>query len=84
MAKEQFDQLGPTGRFPDGKCCPHDKGEIAIGIGIDPEHKLIVIDFGVPTRVIGMSPEQAIEIADDLINKANMITEAEAKGEHVT
>lgn len=85
MTKDRF-KLGPTGKFPDGKLCPEDKGEIAIGIGIDPEHKIIVMQFGIPTRFIGMNSEQAIEIADDLISKANMLDElkkqTKSKGEH--
>lgn len=79
---EKPTEPGPTGRFPDGKIGPHDQGEIAVGIGIDVVNKIVVMEFGVLTKFIGMSPEQAIEIADDLINKANMLTEAEEKGEH--
>lgn len=67
---------GPTGNFPDGKIWPGDKGELAIGIGVDPVHKIIVLEFGILTKMIGMSPEQAIEIADDLIGKANELIEA--------
>lgn len=78
MSKDRF-AIGPTGKFPDGKIWPCDHGEIAVGIGIDPVHKIVVMQFGVPTRYIGMLPEQAIEIADDLINKANTLTEAEVE-----
>lgn len=79
---EKPTEPGLTGRFPDGKIGPHDLGELAVGVGIDPVNKIIVMDFGVLTKFIGMQPEQAIEIADDLIHKANMLTEAEEKGEH--
>lgn len=70
MAKEN--EIGPTGQFPDGKAFPGDEGELVIGMAIDPERKLIVMDFGV---LIAFKPEQAIAVADDLISKANLLME---------
>lgn len=72
MSKENS-KLGPTGEFPDGKIHPDDEGELKIEIGIDVEKNIVVMHFGRPMAWIGMIPEQAMEIADDLINKANML-----------
>jgi len=69
-------EIGPTGEFPDGKAYAEDKGRLAIVLGIDPIKELIVIEFGKPVTSLGFRPEEAILIADDLINKANMIIEA--------
>lgn len=61
--------LGPTGNFPDGKCTPDDRGELALAIAIDPKNKLIVMNFGIPVTFIGMEAKQAIAMADDLLRK---------------
>lgn len=65
--------LGPTGKFPQGIYGSSDQGELAIGMGIDEERELIIVEFTVPVIWLGLEPEQAIAIADDLINKANKI-----------
>lgn len=63
-------QPGPTGRFPDGKINPDDKGELAIGIRTDHEARLIFLHFGTPVEWISAPPEGAIEMAILLIQHA--------------
>lgn len=61
-------ELGATGKFPDGKLCEHDEGEITFAIG----HRegQVVLDFGKPVAWVGMSPQQAIALAASLTQHA--------------
>ncbi len=68
---EVLQQIGPTGEFPDGKMYPEDQGELTLAIGLDEEKKLVVMLFGTSLTHLGMQPEQAIAIADNLINQAH-------------
>ncbi len=68
---EDHIRLGPTGKFPDGKMFPEDQGELTLAIGLDEEKKLVVMLFGTSLTHLGMQPEQAIVIADSLINQAH-------------
>ena len=68
-------KAGPTGRFPKGKIHPDDEGELAIGLAIDEEKGVVVVEFGVPTDWFAMYPEEATSFADDLLNKANKLRE---------
>ena len=62
------EKIGPTGKYPNGKMHPGDNGELIIGIsGID-DH--VVIKFGIALEMIGMTPNQAIDIAYALIDIA--------------
>lgn len=59
---------GATGTYPAGKVTPHDEGAIQFAIGVK-DHKVIV-DFGTPCTWLGMEPEQAVELAQSLIQRA--------------
>jgi hypothetical protein len=61
--------FGPTGKFPQGKLTPEDEGEIQIAI-TDYNGK-VVMDFGKPITWIGFTPDQAGEIADNLLRHAD-------------
>lgn len=54
--------LGPTGRFPEGKLTPADQGEIRYQIGI--VKGKVALNFGSPVQAIGLSPDQALHLAD--------------------
>ena len=58
--------LGATGRFPDGKLIDADQGEIAFAVGSDPKTGKVVIEFGKPVAWVGMSAQQASELAESL------------------
>lgn len=60
--------LGATGKFPDGKLVPHDEGEIAFRVG--KVKGAVVIDFTKPIRSIGMTPQQACQLANSLLKHA--------------
>jgi len=78
------DEIGPTGRFPKGKLSPEDKGELAIAIGADEEKGVIVIRFGKPMSWIAMYPDEAVALADDLLNKAHKLSELKGEGNNGT
>ena len=62
--------LGATGRFPEGQLCVHDEGEIRFAIAADPKNGKVLIDFGKPVHSLGLTTEQAIELAEMLTAKA--------------
>lgn len=66
-------EAGPTLRYPHGKLTEHDEGEIQIKIGGDPQTQRVLIDFGKPTAWIGFTPQQARELAQSLIAKADAV-----------
>jgi len=59
------------GEFPDGKLTPHDEGATAVQVG---QHGgRVVVEFPNPTKWIGFTPDQAVEIAATLIKHARAI-----------
>lgn len=69
-----MDEIGPTGKFPQGKSRPDDKGGIAVGV----VHVggRIEIHFGTQLAWIGMNPAEARAFAE-AITKHAAIAEAE-------
>ena len=67
---------GATGEFPGGKLTAHDEGEIAFVVGS--HDGKVVIEFGGPVAWIGMSPEQAVELAKTLRSHARTIVDGGA------
>lgn len=65
-------EAGATGKFPDGKMTPEDKGQIAIKVGtVDNK---VVMDFGKEQiNWIGLTPEEAIALGRILFEKADLI-----------
>jgi len=53
--------LGPTGRFPNGKCSAQDEGELQFGIAN--ENGKVIIHFGTNVEMLGMEPPQAAQFA---------------------
>ena len=77
-------ELGPTGKYPDGKIWKGDIGELKLGIAIDAKHRLIVIAFGTDVCRIAFDADGAVELADVLINKAHELSELKGEGENET
>ena len=59
-------QVGPTGKFPKGKCRPDDKGELVAAMTYDPKINRVFIKFGTPVTYLAMTPDQAIAFAEVL------------------
>lgn len=60
--------IGPTGTFPRGKFSADDEGGLAIGIA----HRdgTVVVNFGKQVSWIGLSADDAIGLAEMLIDHA--------------
>jgi hypothetical protein len=67
-------KAGPLGRFDEkGPLNKHDQGQLQIAIAIDPEHRKILMDFGVAVAWIGLDSKHARRIADLLNEKADKL-----------
>lgn len=60
------EKLGATGQYPNGKLTGNDEGEIRFAVGSDYSRQVVFMDFGKSVRSVGMSPQQARELADSL------------------
>lgn len=63
--------LGPTGKYPEGKIADNDEGELRMGITT--LNGKIVMDFGKPIHTIGFTKEQAIDMANILFERARTL-----------
>lgn len=68
MFAEMATPLGATGKHPLGKLTDTDQGEIRMAIGADSGR--VLLDFGTPCRWVGMTPEQARDIARSILESA--------------
>lgn len=57
--------------YPRGKFCEDDEGELTMGIGI--QDKTIIIDFGKPVKWLGLAKQDAVNLANSLLEKANQL-----------
>ncbi len=70
--------LGATGQFPEGQLTEADEGEIRFGVtAVDGK---VVLDFGTPVTWMGMTPEQAKDLGQLLVERAASV-EAPAQSE---
>lgn len=60
--------IGATGLHPEGKLTPHDEGGIQFAVGV--KDGKVVLDFGQPVVWLGMSPGDALQLAETLIQRA--------------
>lgn len=59
---------GATGLFPQGQLTPNDEGQIRFVM--KSEGGKVVVDFGTPVAWIGMTPQEACDLAGDLVKFA--------------
>ena len=71
---------GALGEFPDGKLTPQDEGAIQFAIGSEGDK--VVLDFGKQVHWVGMTPQQAAELASSLLKAARKV--ARKNGEMVS
>ena len=68
------EQQGTAPReFPEGRLSGDDDGSITFKIGDDPEKNVVAIEFSKPVHWVAMPPQQAIELAQQLIRHARSI-----------
>ena len=72
--------LGATGAYPQGRLGPHDQGEIKCAIAADPTVGRVRIEFGKPVAWLALTPEQAIGLAEKLIDKAKQCWREQSGG----
>jgi hypothetical protein len=60
--------IGATGQFPDGALSPNDEGQIQFATSIIDGR--VILDFGKPVSSLGMSPQEACDIAGALVKLA--------------
>lgn len=68
------EQLGQTGKYPDGQLNERDEGEIQFAIAGDAERNLIHLNFGKPVAYVSLTPDQAVQVAQSLIRQARGIS----------
>ena len=73
--------LGPTGDFPEGQLNPQDEGGLQLAIVGDTDNNVLTIHFGTPVAWFAMSPDDAIELGNKIIENANKVKEAQIKKE---
>ena len=71
VAAGKIEKLGATGRFPEGKLTDQDEGEIMFRIGH--LNGKVVLDFGQQVAWVGMSPDQAKDLARMLMKHTNLV-----------
>lgn len=67
------ESLGATEKFPKGKLNKDDEGEIRFAIVADTKNKKVILNFDTPVAWLGFDPDQAKEVGQMLIDKANSI-----------
>lgn len=65
-----IERFGATGGRPNGRYGEHDEGEIRFGVAADVDRQVVLVDFGKPVRSVGMTPDQATQLADMIRAKA--------------
>ena len=63
--------LGATGKFPWGTSDPTDEGELQIALVADHTEGIVRVDFGKRIAWIGLPANQARDIANLLLKKAD-------------
>lgn len=63
LRDDMRDLLGATGRYPHGRIAPHDAGEIRFSVIADVPSGRVIVDFGKPIRSVGLTTDQAVELA---------------------
>lgn len=66
-------KLGATGKFPDGRMFPGDKGELRFAVARD-AHGNVHIDFGKDVSWLAMPPDAAIAFARLVLRHAGAKT----------
>lgn len=65
--------------FPEGRLSGDDDGSITFKIGADPEKNVVAIEFSKATLWVAMPPQQAVDLAQQLIRYARSISKEPIK-----
>lgn len=61
--------------YSDGRLGADDDGDLAMAIGADQARRVVIIDYGKLIQWVGMPPEQAVRMAEMLIEKALAVSD---------
>jgi hypothetical protein len=75
------DFRGAIGAYPDGKLAASDEGSIQFAVG--GKDGKVVIDFGTPVAWLGMTPQQAADLASTILSKAREVGRQNGEMIHV-
>ncbi len=64
-------QLGATGQHPEGHAGADDEGELKMAVACDHPNGIVRLVFGTPTTWLGLPAQQAIMLANALLEKAH-------------
>lgn len=73
---------GPIGAYPHGMLTKQDEGSIQFAVG--GKDGKVVIDFGSPVAWVGMTPQQAMDLASSIMTKARAVARENGETVHVT
>ena len=65
--------LGATGEYPHGQISEDDQGELKIAMGVNEDHKRIMIDFGKKISWLGLEANEARMFAQALLANASKL-----------
>jgi hypothetical protein len=74
--------IGPVGAYPHGHLTKQDEGSLQFAIGS--RDGKVVIDFGAPVAWVGMTPQQAMDLAASIMSKARATARENGETVHVT
>lgn len=60
--------------YSEGRVGAKDEGDLAMAIAADPEHGIVVIEFGKPITWLGLGPRDAVALAKSLVEKARQVS----------
>jgi hypothetical protein len=66
----KLEGLGATGMFPKGKIDRLDEGQIKFALAADHKTKTVLINFGKPVMWLGMTADEAFDVANGIRDKA--------------
>jgi hypothetical protein len=70
-------ELGPTGRYPNGKLGTDDEGELNIGLAIAPNKRAVILHFGTAVSWIALDAKTARRLGEGLIDRSNKLVDAD-------
>lgn len=73
---------GPVGDYPHGRLTPADEGSLQFAVG--GKDGKVVIDFGSPVAWVGMTPQQAMDLASSIMRQARAVAAERGETVHVT
>lgn len=82
MQEASKDYRGPIGAYPHGKLSASDEGSLQFAVG--GKDGKVILDFGAPTSWVGMTPQQAMDLAASIISRARVVAAESGLTVHMT